>query len=118
MKIFLILCLALASSLLKAQDTEASLEITNLMLVPNGFENQQILDEIIDSIEGHEGHLKTHRSDGVMSPMGAPEFQEVVEIHWESMEAMMEWAENMMEEVPQERRGNLTGVQIIFYEYR
>ena len=43
---------------------------------------------------------------------------EIIEVHWKSMDAMFEWVPKMWEVVPEERRAELSGMQVIFYDYK
>lgn len=93
-------------------------EITNLILVPEKFESQEVLEDVLKTIKTHKGYLYVNRSDGVLSPQGPTGYKEIIEIHWTSMALMIEWSEKMQNEIAKESRDQLSGVQILFYAYK
>jgi hypothetical protein len=93
-------------------------EITNLVLVPDAFADFEALEEILGTMKEHPGFIYMNRSNGVMSPQGPTGYKEVVEIHWKDMGQLMDWSEKMRAQVPQDLQKALTGVQILFYDYR
>lgn len=93
-------------------------EITNLILVPKEFESMEALEDILETMNTHEGYLYMNRSDGVLSPQGPTGYKEIIEIHWKSMALMIEWSKKMENQIANESRNQLSGVQILFYEYK
>lgn len=93
-------------------------EITNLVLVPEKFESVEVLEEVLNSMKIHEGYMYMNRSDGVLSPQGPTGYKDIIEIHWKSMALMMNWSKKMENQIPKERMEQLSGVQILFYEYK
>ena len=93
-------------------------EITNLVMVPDAFEDLDALEDVLNTMPAHERFMHMNRSSGVMSPQGPTGYREIIEIHWKNMESLMGWSHKMQELVPQEKRARLAGVKILFYGYQ
>ena len=104
--------------LTRKQTTMENKEITNLVLVPEKFESLEVLEEVLKTMKVHEGFKYMNRSDGVLSPQGPTGYKDIIEIHWKSMALMMDWSEKMQHQMPKESMEQLSGVQILFYEYK
>ena len=100
-----------------AQQETKSMEITNLVMVPDNFQDDDKLERVLNTMESHEGFLYMNKSESVMSPQGPTGYGQIIEVHWKSMEMMMAWAQKMEKEIPAEERG-LDGVKILFYNYK
>ena len=88
------------------------------MLISDDFTGEEVLEELMQTIESHDGHLSIKRSDSVMSPQGPTGYKEIIEVHWKSMDSMFDWVSKMEKAIPESRREALTGMQIIFYDYK
>lgn len=112
------MCLGSVCLLSYAQENMERQEVTNLVLVSDESEGIEVLEEILSSIKSHDGFIYMNRSDGVMSPQGPTGYKEVIEIHWKSMELMMDWSKKMADEIPEEKRRAMSGIKLLFYEYK
>ena len=95
--------------------------VTNIILIPHDYtdEQMQVMEEVIETMEAHEGFVDMKRSMGVYTPMGpSDDYKEVIEIHFKSMEHVSDWKDKMEKEVPQERRKIMGGAVVLVYMYK
>jgi hypothetical protein len=118
MKILVIICFTLIGVSTQAQENMENKEVTNLVMVPDEFDGMEVLEEVLNTMKSHEGYMYMNRSDMVFSPQGPTGYKEIIEIHWKTMELMMDWSENMQNQIPEDRRKQISGIQILFYPYK
>lgn len=116
MKNLIVFLLFMLSHSVIAQSNEG---MSNVLLIPNEFEEMEALEEILETMKVHEGFVDMKRSAGVFTPDGpSRSFKEVIEIHFKSMELASDWRDKMEKQIPEERRKDLSGIINLFYLYK
>ncbi len=119
MKVMLtILGLLIVSLTGQAQVPSDDQILINLNLVPSGFEAYETFEKVIKHAQEHEGLLSVKRSDGVLTPWGPANYEEVVEFRWKSMEMMVDWSDKLRQDIPDEERAKMVGLEVLFYNYK
>lgn len=77
------------------------------------------LEEIIETMKEHEAFVDMKRSAGVMTPSGpSSEYKEFIEIHFKNIELVADWRATMKVKIPVERRSKISGLVVLFYQYK
>ena len=113
-----ILCLFIACFTVQAQDASDDQVLINLNLVPAGFEGYETFEKLIKHAQNHEGLLSVKRSDGVLTPWGPSDYEEIVEFRWKSMEMMADWSVKLRQDFPDDERAKMEGLKVLFYNYK
>ena len=87
-------------------------------MIPNEFEGMEVIEEILELASDNEGLIKINRSNEVFGTSGPADYQEVIEVHWESMEMMAQWGYEIRRNMTEEKGRKLAGIINLYYNYK